>query len=33
MPADHSFGVKNLVGNDTWNAARCIHGDPTEREL
>lgn len=26
---DHSYGVKNLVGNDVWNAARCIHGQPT----
>ena len=23
---DHVFGVKNIVGNDIWNAAKCIHG-------
>jgi hypothetical protein len=26
---DTVFGVKNIVGNDVWNAAKCIHGDPT----
>ena len=29
---EHIFGVKT-VGNDAWNAAKCIHGEPTEREL
>lgn len=32
-PEDHAYGVKNLVGNDIWNAARCIHGQPTQKEL
>lgn len=29
------FGVKNtsIVGNDSWNAAKCLHGEPTEKEL
>ena len=25
---DRVFGVKNITGEDVWNAARCIHGDP-----
>ena len=33
LPADHAFGVKNIVGTGVWNAAKCIHGEPTEREL
>lgn len=28
----HAFGVKT-VGSDTWNAAKCLHGEPSEREL
>lgn len=31
--ADHVHGSKNLQGGDTWNAARCIHGEPTAKEL
>lgn len=30
---DHAYGVKNILGNDIWNAAKCIHGEPTEKEL
>jgi hypothetical protein len=30
---DHVFGVRNVVGNDVWNAAKCIHGQPTEKHL
>ncbi len=33
MPSDHSYGVRNIVGGDNWNAARCIHGEPNEKEL
>jgi hypothetical protein len=29
---DHAFGVSTL-GNDAWNAAKCIHGEPTEKEV
>lgn len=32
VPEDHVFGVKNIVGNHVWNAAKCIHGEPTEKE-
>jgi hypothetical protein len=21
--------VKNVVGNDVWNASKCIHGEPS----
>lgn len=30
---DWVHGVRNLQGADTWNAARCIHGEPTAKEL
>jgi len=30
---EHSFGVRNIAGSDNWNAARCIHGEPTQKEL
>ena len=30
---NHAFGVKNIVGEGIWNAAKCIHGEPTEKEL
>lgn len=30
---DFVHGIRNLQGGDTWNAARCIHGQPTEKEL
>lgn len=33
MPDDHSFGVKNMTGDGMWNAAKCIHGEPGEKEL
>ncbi len=33
VPEEHVFGVKNIVGNDIWNAAKCIHGQPTEKEI
>ena len=33
MPEDHAYGVKNLVGNDVWNAAKCLAGEPVEQEL
>jgi len=33
MPDEHSFGVRNLVGEGIWNAAKCIHGEPSEKEL
>jgi hypothetical protein len=29
---DQAFGV-STVGNDAWNAAKCIHGEPSEREV
>ena len=34
VPADHAFGIKNVGGSATWNAAKCIHGAPvSEKEL
>ena len=27
------FGIKNITGPDQWNAAKCIHGEPNEKEL
>ena len=32
IPDGHTFGV-STVGNDAWNAAKCIHGEPSEREV
>lgn len=34
-PRAKSFahGIKNVQGNDPWNAARCIHGEPTLLEV
>lgn len=32
IPENHIFGV-STVGNDAWNAAKCMHGEPTEKEL
>ena len=32
-PENHAYGVKNVVGSDIWNAAKCIHGEPTHKEL
>lgn len=31
--ADYVHGVRNLTKDDEWNAARCIHGQPSEKEL
>lgn len=25
--------MRNVVGSDIWNAAKCIHGEPNEKEL
>lgn len=30
---DFVHGVKNVQQDDAWNAARCIHGEPIERDL
>lgn len=30
---DYVHGVKNVQGDDAWNAARCIHGEPEAHEL
>jgi len=30
---DFVHGIKNVQGSDPWNAARCIHGEPSDREL
>jgi len=30
---DFVHGVKNIQGEDPWNAARCIHGEPSERDV
>lgn len=30
-PEDHVYGIKNNVKD--WNAAKCLTGEPTEREL
>lgn len=29
---DFVHGIKNVQGNDPWNAGRCIHGEPTSKE-
>jgi hypothetical protein len=29
---DHAYGVSS-IGNDAWNAAKCMHGEPTEQEV
>ena len=31
--AEFVHGIKNITGNDPWNAARCIHGEPTEQQV
>lgn len=31
--ADFVHGIKNISGDDPWNAARCIHGEPTEQQV
>jgi len=33
MLQDKVFGVRNIQGEGAWNAGRCIHGEPVEREL
>ena len=33
MPQDVVFGARSLQGNNEWNAAKCIRGEPSEREL
>jgi hypothetical protein len=30
LDADHTYGVKTIIG-ENWNVARCIHGDPEEK--
>lgn len=30
---DFVHGIKNITGNDPWNAARCIHGEPTSLQI
>ena len=30
-PEDHAFGSQVKV--DPWNAAKCINGEPTERDM
>lgn len=30
---DFVHGIKNITGNDPWNAARCIHGEPTSQQI
>lgn len=30
---DFVHGIKNVQGGDPWNAARCIHGEPTANQL
>jgi hypothetical protein len=29
VPDNFVFGVKNVVGNDVWNAAKCLSGQPS----
>lgn len=33
MPEDFAYGIRNVVGNNVWNAAKCLHGEPLEKEL
>lgn len=35
VPEDFAFGIRNVdsMGNDVWNAARCLHGEPNVKEL
>mmetsp|Transcript_37944 Transcript_37944/g.27937 ORF Transcript_37944/g.27937 Transcript_37944/m.27937 type:complete len:97 (+) Transcript_37944:677-967(+) len=33
IPDDMVFGVRNIVGDDIWNAAKCLHGDPSQKQL
>ena len=31
--ADFVHGIKNVTGDDPWNAARCIHGEPRDCDV
>mmetsp|Transcript_41618 Transcript_41618/g.40005 ORF Transcript_41618/g.40005 Transcript_41618/m.40005 type:complete len:150 (+) Transcript_41618:117-566(+) len=33
IPEDQIFGVRNLMSTDIWNAGKCIHGEPNEKQL
>jgi len=34
VPKDFVFGIKNTTsGEDVWNAAKCLAGEPSEKEL
>jgi hypothetical protein len=35
VPRDFAFGIKNTsaLGENSWNAAMCLQGEPTEKEL
>jgi len=30
---DFVHGIRNVQGDDPWNAGRCIHGEPTHKEV
>lgn len=32
VASDHTFGISTM-GNDAWNAAKCVHGEPNEKEI
>lgn len=31
--AEFVHGIKNVQGEDPWNAARCIHGEPNDKQV
>lgn len=31
--SDFVHGARNLQAGDHWNAGRCIHGEPTEKQI
>lgn len=33
VPEGHAFGIRNQFGPEIWNAAKCISGEPTAKEL
>ena len=33
VESDHAFGIKNVLGQETWNVAKCLHGEPSAREV
>ena len=33
VPSNFVFGMRNAVGSDNWNAAMCLKGEPTQKEL